>query len=457
LAKRGASAMAKSETRVASNAAAFSRNVHRATYARSPSRLVLAAVFALGAGAVLGDDRDASTFTDPSVVVRWSQLANDHAFALGTVATDPFPSARGWTMMYLAMHDALNAIVPKYSQYAFFGRDASADRIAAAAQAAHDVLNHVYPTRHVENGAELAYWLNQIPNEASKQAGIALGAASAAAIIVERADDGMLVPGSYEPQNPLEIGDYRFVPPLDFIYRPAFGESTPFGIPWRAKSFRPGPPPRLTSEVYAHSVNEVKDFGRLASTVRSPDQTDFAAWWLEWNEIQWGRIMRQLVETRNLGLHEAVRMFALVNMANMDATVVVWSAKQRYDFWRPFHAVRLADTDDNARTIADPDWLPEHPTPPIQEYPSAHTIQCYAIAEVLKWTLRTDSVEFATQSTTALASNPVRSFTRLSSAAEECGESRIMAGYHYRFSVIVGAAMGRKVGRYIAFHRLRRD
>jgi hypothetical protein len=446
--------MAKSYTRAASNASALID--HRTTHSRSPTWLALAAVFALGACAALGDDGDSSAFTDPSVVVRWSEVANDHAVALGTVLTDPFPNARGWTMMYLAMHDALNAIVPKYRQYKFFGSDVSADPIAAAAQAAHDVLNHVYPTREVENAAELAYWLNQIPNGASKKAGIALGAASAATIITERADDRMLVPGSYSLQDPLEPGDYRFVRPLDFVYRPAFGNSTPFGIPSGVKSFRPGPPPRLTSEVYARSVNEVKDFGRLESTVRSQDQTDFAAWWLEWNEIQWGRIMRQLVETRNLGLLDAVRMFALANMANMDATVAIWSAKQHYDFWRPFHAVQLADTDGNPRTIADPAWQPEHATPPLQEYPSAHAIQCFAIAEVLKWALRTDSVEFATRSTTALASNPVRSFTSLSSAAEECGESRIMAGYHYRFSVNVGAGLGGKVGRYIALHHLRR-
>jgi hypothetical protein len=447
--------MAKSYTRVASNASALSRSDHWTTHARSPNWLALAAVFALGACAALGDEGDSSTFTDPSVVVRWSELANDHAVAIGTVATDPFPNARGWTMMYLAMHDTLNAIVPKYRQYAFFGSDASADRIAAAAQAAHDVLNHIYPTRQVENAAELAYWLNQIPNGASKNAGIALGAASAAAVIAERANDGMLVPGSYSLQEPLEPGDYRFVRPFDFVYRPAFGESTPFGIPSGAKSFRPGPPPRLSSEVYARSVNEVKDFGQLESTVRSQDQTDFAAWWLEWNEIQWGRIMRQLVETRTLDLLDAVRMFALANMANMDATVAIWSAKQHYDFWRPFHAIQLADTDGNPRTMPAPAWEPEHATPPLQEYPSAHAIQCFAIAEVLKWALRTDSVKFATRSTTALASNPVRSFTRLSSAAKECAESRIMAGYHYRFSVDVGAAMGRKVGRYIALHNLR--
>jgi vanadium-dependent haloperoxidase-like protein len=148
-------------------------------------------------------------------------------------------------------------------------------------------------------------------------------------------------------------------------------------------------------------------------------------------------------------LLDAVRMFALANMANMDATVAVWHAKQSYDFWRPFHAIRLADTDGNPLTEADPNWVSEHRVPPLQEYPSAHAIQCHAIARTLRSIFGSDHISFATQSTTALPSNPVRSFSRLRAAARECGESRIMAGFHYRFSVDAGARMGDNIARKI--------
>lgn len=387
-------------------------------------------------------------FRDATVVVRWSQLAQDNAFAIDPAMTDPFPNARGWTIMYLAMHDALNAIVPRFKPYAFFDTDRSAHPIAAAAQAARDVMNHIYPTREAENDAELAFWLGQIPDGRRKASGIALGAASAAAIIAVRTSDNMLVPGEYAPQNPLEPGDYRFVPPLEFVYRPAFGDSLPFAIGGGAE-FLPDPPPALTSRAYALSVAETKAFGRLNSTFRSQDQTDFGAWWLEFNEIQWGRIMRQLTETHRLHLLEAVRMFALGNMANIDATVAVWYAKNHYDFWRPFHAIRLAGADGNPFTEADPNWVSEHVVPPLQEYPSAHAIQCEAVARTLRSVFGTDRVSFATQSTTALPSNQVRSFTRLSVASRECRESRIMAGFHYRFSVNVGARMGQNIARRI--------
>jgi hypothetical protein len=170
--------------------------------------------------------------------------------------------------------------------------------------------------------------------------------------------------------------------------------------------------------------------------------------------LQWGRILRQLAGKQDLTLLEAVRMFALANMANIDATVAVWRAKNYYDFWRPYHAIRLGDTDGNKLTAADPDWVSEHIVPPLQEYPSAHAIQCQAIARTLRAVFGTDRVSFATQSGTALPSNPVRSFHRLSAASRECGESRIMAGFHYRFSVEAGARMGDKIARRIVDSQL---
>jgi hypothetical protein len=256
-------------------------------------------------------------------------------------------------------------------------------------------------------------------------------------------------------QNPLDPGDYRFVPPLEFVYRPAFGDSIPFAIGSGA-DLLPDPPPPLTSRAYAISVNETRRFGRLNSTLRSQDQTNFAAWWLEFNEIQWGRIMRQLTETRGLRLLEAVRMFALANMANVDAAVAVWYAKNFYDFWRPFHAIRLADGDGNPLTETDPSWVSEHIVPPVQEYPSAHATQCEAVARTLRSIFGTDGVSFATPSTTALPSHQVRSFGRLSAASRECGESRIMAGFHYRFSVNTGAVMGNRIARKIVDTQLLR-
>jgi hypothetical protein len=97
----------------------------------------------------------------------------------------------------------------------------------------------------------------------------------------------------------------------------------------------------------------------------------------------------------------------------------------------------------------------EHIVPPLQEYPSGHAIQCQAIAQTLRSFFGTDRVSFETQSSTAMPSNPVRSFNRLSAASRECRESRIFAGFHYRFSVNVGAQMGNKIAQEIVDTQLR--
>jgi len=39
----------------------------------------------------------------------------------------------------------------------------------------------------------------------------------------------------------------------------------------------------------------------------------------------------------------------MVNIAMADASIACWEAKYTYVFWRPITAIRLADTDGNAR------------------------------------------------------------------------------------------------------------
>ena len=117
---------------------------------------------------------------DPALAVAWNQRINDIGFA----EEFSFPKAiRAHVMMHVAMHDALNAVIPLYQQYAYHGHDPGADPIAAAAQAAHDVALSQYPGQQAVLDAELAKWLSQIPETPHKTRGIAVGRQSAATII----------------------------------------------------------------------------------------------------------------------------------------------------------------------------------------------------------------------------------------------------------------------------------
>jgi hypothetical protein len=74
--------------------------------------------------------------TKGDVVVDWSRIVFEAA-----VTDDGFVSFMGprhQAMAHIAMHDALNAIDPRFDQYAYFGRSRGANPVAAAAKAAHD-------------------------------------------------------------------------------------------------------------------------------------------------------------------------------------------------------------------------------------------------------------------------------------------------------------------------------
>ena len=379
----------------------------------------------------------------PSVVAAWNQTINDIGFAEEL----SFPKAiRAHVMMHIAIHDALNAVVPLYRQYAYRSREPGADPIAAAAQAAHDVGVSQYPDQQAKLDAELARWLSTIPDTPHKARGLALGRQSAAAILALRLNDGWDYQGFYTFSN--EPGAYQTTPPWDgFVLQPGFRYARPFGLR-TPDQFRPGPPPRLDSPQYAAAFNEVKDFGSLDSMARAPDQTLYAVWWMEFAETSVNRLARQLVTQRKTNVWQAARMFALLNMSLFDGYVAVWDSKYEYNHWRPYTAIREAAADSNPATAADPNWEPLRTTPPFPEYVSAHAAGCAASFETLKETFG-DHVAFTMQTTTAPTEMPTRSFTSFSAASAECADSRVMLGWHFRYATDAGLSLGRVIARWM--------
>ena len=383
-------------------------------------------------------------FLDPHLVVAWNQTAYEIGFAedqFGTLKTH-----RAFVMTHIAIHDALNSIFPLYRRFAYRGNDFFAHPIAAAAQAAHDVLLSQYPGEQTRLDAELSKWLARIPHGLYKTRGIALGQQSAAAIIALRAGDGWDFQGTYTFSN--ELGAYQTTPPWNgFVLQPGFRFAKPFGL--RAPDqFRPAPPPALDSSKYAAAYNEVKDFGRVDSMVRTIDQTRYAVWWMEFTEGSVNRLTRQLVTQRGTHLWQAARLFALLNMSIYDSYIAVWDSKFEYNHWRPYTAIREAARDGNHATEADSNWEPLRTTPPFPDYVSAHSTACGATFEILKRTLG-DHVSFTMETTTAPPEMPTRSFRSFSSAAAECADSRVRLGWHFRYATNRGLALGRTIAEWL--------
>jgi hypothetical protein len=404
--------------------------------------LILSLLMVLGRSPVWADE-----------VTKWNETAT-----LAATVTNPLHQSRLFAMTHAAIHDALNAISRRYHPYALdIQVTPEASLEAAVATAAHAVLVDQLPTQETVFNDAYAASLALIPDDLAKSAGVAVGEAAAAVMLALRIADGSAeAQFAYTPGiNP---GDYQFTPPNDnppFVLLPGWGDVSPFVLD-DSSQFRPGPPYALTSKKYAADLNEVKSLGAKLGSVRTAEQTEIALFWRESSPVGWNRIARIVSAQQGLTLEENAQLFALLNLALADGYISSWETKYYYRFWRPITAIRLADTDSNPDTSADPTWEPLVVTPPLPDYDSAHSVEGGAAAEVLKRFFGSDAVSFSTTSTTSDPPNTiVRTFGSFSQAAEENGLSRIYIGFHFRKAVTEGIAHGRKIGRQAVSHFLR--
>src|SRR6185369_1138273 len=337
------------------------------------------------------------------VVTDWNLTTVQVAAAAGVAQRQHRVAA----MVHVAMHDAVNSIAPRYHAYAVRIRpSADASIEAAAVQAAYGVLIRLLPSQAATLDAARSSSLSSIPDGPVKEAGLAVGEAVAAQIVALRSTDGSGVDGTYTfGSGP---GEYQATPPtFGSPAVPAWPFVTPFLLE-RGNQFRPDGPPSLDSDEWAEDFNETKQLGRVDSSVRTAEQTEIALCGAEPALPMWNRVARTVSAQRNTGLVENARVFALLNLAMVDATIAVWDGKYTYRFWRPVTAIRAADTDGNEATEADPAWTPLRPTPLHPEYPSAHAGVSNAAAEVLTRLFGRDTA-FSTATSTCPA-GVVRSY-----------------------------------------------
>lgn len=387
-----------------------------------------------------------------TAVLEWNEIAYN-AFG-GAQYQHSLLASRINAMTHIAMHDAANAVYPKYMSYAFSGQDATADAVAAVVTAAHTVLVHEIPARKVFLDSALQNSLSKLADGDAKNKGMILGKQAGDAIVANRAGDGAdkdpigTIPPAAAP------GVYQPVPPMPFLFAPDWKNMKLFSLQ-RMDQFRSAPFPALNSALYAKDLEEVKTTGRNNSTTRTTEQTSYAKFWYEFSEAGWNRVARTAVQSKNLNLIDAARLFALVDMAIADAYIAGWDSKFFYNFWRPYTAIRQAETDGNGATTPDANWEPLEATPPVQDYPSTHSALGNAAATVLARLLG-DNTSFSFASPTAIPAGGVRSFKSFRQAADENADSRVRAGLHFRFSCVAGQEMGDKVGNWTVENHLRR-
>lgn len=222
---------------------------------------------------------------------------------------------------------------------------------------------------------------------------------------------------------------------------PYWGQLRPFVLTrWSACAVPPPPAYATTSGAAMY-----KDAAIVASTRKAltPEQKNIALYWAD-NAGEsgtpvghWISIASALGTARQLSAADAARTMLLTAVAQADAFIASWGYKYQYTLIRPRAYIRR---------IMDPSWEPLIPTPPFPEYPSAHSTQSAAAAEVL--TALLGEIPFV-DSTGVSIGNPPRQFQSFREAAHEAGQSRIYGGIHFPYGNLGGRALGECIGRAV--------
>jgi hypothetical protein len=379
---------------------------------------------------------------------------------------------RIFAMVSLAVHDALNNVIPKYETYALDNSGAYVKGLnkvnisqvadAAVSQAAHDVLVALFPAAGVNAGALLSECLSQIKDSNLKTTGITIGKNAAAVMLAKRQGDAPITFTTYLMGTNPGTHQVNYMPfavanppvwPANAVYGANFGSFTPFGIA-SGNQFRPDPPFAIESDAYGTDYNEVKILGCTSCTDRTAEQTEIGNFWRVNTHGPMNRIARVLALQKKLNGWDAARLLALTQMAQIDAGIASFEAKYYYNYWLPVTAIREGDTDGNDNTIGDATWTPLVAPPPTPDYPSTPASAGGASAEIFKSFFGTDYVSFKITSPNSLP-GVERGFTSFSQASSENALSRIYIGSHFRHSVIEGEKQGRKIGKYVFENNLR--
>src|SRR5688572_1632386 len=412
----------------------------------------------------------------------------------------PGRSSRAMAIVHIAVFDAANAIDNEFESFTGIPQVREATSMdSAIAQAAHDTLVAMFPSQARTFDQRLAEDLDDIHGGRAKDNGIDLGRRAAARILALRRNDG-----AQEPELRVNVDHIPSNQPDKWRQDPIslhplalgakWGEVTPF-VMREPEQFRVAAPPPINSQAYADAYYEVKRLGGdgiTTSTVRTPYETTTGIFWAYDGTPSLcapPRLYNQLAltiadaENTNDPVNLA-RLLALVNTAMADAGIAIWESKYFYNYWRPVTGIREADPgtgptgagDGNADTTGDAAFSPlgapasnltgPNFTPPFPAYPSGHAGFGGALFQTLRRFYGTDYIRFSfvsdefngeTVGNDGVARPVVRrTYSRLSQAEEENGQSRIYLGIHWAFDKTEGIDQGRRVADYVFEHAFKR-
>lgn len=442
--------------------------------------------------------------TPAAVLAQWNQISIDASGLDHTPVPSgdprvfgeqvgPARASRAIAIVHIAMFDAVNGVLGGYESFTNITPAKNASIAAAIAQAGHDTLVALFPSQKATFDQALTNDLNEIADDPAKTAGIDLGQRAAAAILALKANDGSAhaeprLGVDFFPSN--EAGKWRQDPISQSpVALGAFWNQVAPFVMQSATQFRAPPPPAMTSPEYTVAFAEVRLLGGdgiVTPSSRTDDQKEIGIFWAYDGTPSlcapprlYNQITMKIAQQKGTASNplELARLLALVNVSMADAGIAIWESKFLYQFWRPVTGIREADPgtgssgegDGNSATNGDASFKPmgapasnltgPNFTPPFPAYPSGHAGFGGALFQTLRRYYHTDDIAFTFTSDeydgktldNAGQVRPLkpRSFTNLSQAEEENGQSRIYLGIHWSFDKTEGIAQGRKVADYV--------
>ena len=353
--------------------------------------------------------------------VQWQRIA------VRTIWTETVPlPAPPVGSMYLAFTSL--AVHQAASEAQRRGRVAAT---AAVATAAHDVLWEYFPASRTNLDADLAATMARVPDGVKADAGAAIGAAAADAMIASRVDDGRFAtshvyqkaegPGVWQPPaTGMALSWLGFLRPVVDVAPVALDGHD-----------------ALDSAAYAVDYREVASVGSASSTTRTAEQTAISQFFaLPTISAAYRLAVCDVLDDEPLGLLPTTRMFARIDAAILTSFIQTFRLKYDVGFWRPFQAIAGAGSDGNPDTISQTDWVGLLPTPAYSDYTSGHAAATAPFAEVVRQTLGDDTPLVLRIGTLT------RSYPTLTALEYDTLNSRIWGGLHFRDAMDDGYYLG---------------
>ncbi len=345
-------------------------------------------------------------------ILTWTSCALNAIKSAGSNGKPGIPPTTGTRLMALLSTTLLDTV-------AAFGNSVDPYRIdvaagngismqAAIVGAAQQILSQLLPGETELITAQVNKSLSEIGGSVQKiNEGLAFGAQLANQALALRANDGSSDNTPYSP--PAGMPGYVWMPAESGPTAGAalgcnWGSVTPWVIS-SASAYQPDglqARPDVNLDLYAQQLNEVRQYGGLASTatttsLRTAEQTEIALFWA-YDRPDTFRPYGQLIDIamdvaakQGISMNQNAKLLACLNTALADAVICAWKAKYEVVQPRPYDLITgaFSDLDGVASTVRDTEWhsllasINGVDSPPFPDYISGHSAMGGAFAGVM--------------------------------------------------------------------------